>query len=346
MNPCPLIRSFLAVSLALLAAALALLAAAPAAQAQLVKGKTPSYPRLNVSTSYQVDAAWPRRPAHCQVGDVPGVAVDGKNRVWVFTRAAPPVQVYDTNGEFQFGWGEDTVGRAHHLKVLPSGEVWLSDIGHHVIRKYSQDGKVLQTLGRPDEPGCDEVRLDRPTDMAVTPAGDIFVSDGYGNNRIVHFDAGGKFVKAWGRMGTAPGEFSLPHAIGLDSKGHLYVADRNNARVQVFNQEGELLSEWRNLVVPWGFWVTRQDEVWICGSSPMVWREADSNLGCPPKDQLFLKCSTEGKVLQLWTLPKGVDGKEQPGELNWVHSLALDAAGNIYAGDIVGKRAQKFVPQK
>jgi hypothetical protein len=339
MDPLPPIPYFLSASLALLAAA-------PAAEAQLVKGKTPNYPRLNVSVSYQVEAAWPRRPAHCQIADVPGVAVDAKNRVWVFTRAVPPVQVYDTKGEFLFGWGEDTVGRAHHLKVLPSGEVWLSDIGHHVIRKYSQDGKVLQTLGRPGEPGCDEERMDRPTDMAVTPAGDIFVSDGYGNNRIVHFDASGKFVKAWGTMGTAPGEFSLPHAIALDSKGRLYVADRNNARVQVFDQKGELLSEWRNIVVPWGFWVTGQDEVWICGSSPMVWRESDAVFGCPPKDQLFMKCSTEGKVLQLWTMPKGADGKEQPGELNWVHGLALDAAGNIYAGDIVGKRVQKFVLQR
>lgn len=337
MNPRLLISPFPATLMALLSAA-------PAAE--LVKGKTPNYPRLNVSTCYQVDAAWPRRPAHCKLADVPGIAIDGKNRVWVFTRAVPPIQVYDTNGEFLFAWGEDTVGRAHHLKILPGGEVWLADIGHHVIRKYSQDGKVLQTLGRPDEPGCDEARLDRPTDMAVTPAGDIFVSDGYGNNRIVHFDASGKFVKEWGRMGTAPGEFSLPHAIALDSKGRLFVADRNNARVQVFNQRGELQSEWRNLVVPWGFWVTKQDEVWICGSSPMVWRQTDSVLGCPPKDQLFMKCSTEGKLLQLWTVPKGDDGKEQPGELNWVHSLAVDEAGNIYAGDIVGKRAQKFVLQK
>src|SRR6185369_3579088 len=135
MNPRPLI-------VPILAASLALSSAAPAAEAQLVKGKSPSYPRLNVSTWYQVDAAWPHRPADCQIADVPGVAVDGKNRVWVFTRAVPPIQVYDTNGKFLFAWGQDTVGRAHHLKVLPSGEVWLSDIGHHVIRKYSQDGKV------------------------------------------------------------------------------------------------------------------------------------------------------------------------------------------------------------
>ena len=155
--------------LSFLAALVSLLAAAPALEAQ-VKGKSPNYPRLNVSTIYKVDAAWPQRPAHCKMSDVPGVAVDSKDRIWVFTRDVPPVQVYDAAGKFLFAWGEDTVSRAHHLKVLPNGDVWLADIGHHVIRKYSQDGKVLQTLGRPDEPGCDEARLDRATSGAIVDA--------------------------------------------------------------------------------------------------------------------------------------------------------------------------------
>src|SRR6185369_13880749 len=107
---------------------------------------------------------------------------------------------------------------------------------------------------------------DRPTDMAISPAGDIFVSDGYGNARVVHFDKTGKFVKAWGSMGVRPNQFSIPHAIAMDSTGRLYVADRNNVRVQVYSQAGELLDSWSNVLVPWGFCMTPRDEIWICGS--------------------------------------------------------------------------------
>jgi 6-bladed beta-propeller protein len=185
-----------------------------------------------------------------------------------------------------------------------------------------------------------------PTDMAITPAGDVYVSDGYGNARVVHFDKNGKFVKAWGKPGTKPGEFSIPHSIAVDSKGRLYVADRNNVRIQVFDADGKFLEEWRDLLVPWGLAMTKDDELWACGSSPMPWRDEDTTLGCPPKDQVFMRFNTSGKILQVWTVPKGEDGKEKPGELNWVHAIALDSQGNLYAGDINGKRAQKFVRQR
>src|SRR5262249_37260005 len=134
--------------------------------------------------------------------------------------------------------------------------------------KFTPEGKLLLTLGTPGTAGRDSTHLNRPTDMVVTPAGDVFVADGYGNARVVHFDKSGKFVKAWGELGHKPGQFSIPHAIALDSKGRLYVADRNNVRVQIFDQSGKLLDEWRDVVVPWGFCVTKDDEIWVCGSSP------------------------------------------------------------------------------
>jgi hypothetical protein len=190
--------------------------------------------------------------------------------------------------------------------------------------------------------GRDRKHFNMPTDVAVTPAGDVFVADGYGNARVVHFDRRGKYVREWGSLGTRPGQFSIPHSI-VHSKGRLYVADRNNVRVQVFDEKGSLLDVWNNLAVPWGLFATPRDEIWVCGSSPMRWRKADKSLGCPPKDQLFLRLTPQGRPLQLWTVPKGEDGRERPGELNWVHCIAEDSKGNLYAGDIVGKRAQKFV---
>lgn len=300
------------------------------------------YPRVNVATAYVVDPSWPQRPADFKWGDMPGIAVDANDRVYVFTRANPPVQVYDADGKFIRAWGQDSIKSAHHIKIDHEGNVWTADIVQHVVQKHTPEGKVLLTLGTKDEAGRDRSHLNKPTDMAITPAGDIFVSDGYGNARVVHFDRTGKYVKEWGELGSKPGQFSIPHAIALDSKGRLYVADRNNVRVQVFNQDGKLLDVWNNIITPWGFAVTKNDEIWVCGSSPMQWRSTDSTLGCPPKDQVFMKFNPDGKLLQLWTAPKGLDGLERPGDCNWVHCIAADSKGNLYVGDIKGKRAQKF----
>jgi DNA-binding beta-propeller fold protein YncE len=307
---------------------------------------TTAYPRINMVPAYEVDSTWPKpRPAGVEWGAIPGVTVDKQDQIWIFTRAKPPVQVYRPDGTLVRTWGEDIVNCAHQIKFDPEGNVWLVDVKKHVVMKCTPEGKLLQTLGTPNEPGCDESHFNKPTDVAFTPDGQLFVSDGYGNARVVHFDRNGKFVKAWGKLGTAPGEFSLPHSIVIDTKGRLYVADRNNARVQVFDQQGKFLAEWRNVMVPWSLWITANDEIWACGSSPMIWRPKDTVLGCPPKDQFFVKFDTSGRVLQTWTVPKCEDGQEKPGELNWLHSMAFDSKGNIYAVDIMGKRVQKFIPR-
>jgi hypothetical protein len=121
-------------------------------------------------------------------------------------------------------------------------------------------------------------------------------------------------------------------------------------RIQVFNQKGRLLDVWQNVLVPWGLWISPKDEIWACGYSPMTWRtdltDPSTTLGGPPKDQLFMKFDSAGRVLLHWTVPRGQDNHEQPGELNWVHSIALDSKGNVYLGDIMGKRVQKFVPHQ
>lgn len=315
----------------------------PAATAPI---QLPDYPRINPAPCYEVDPSWPQKPADFAWQAMPGIAVDRDDQVWIFTRSTPPVQVYRSSGEFVKAWGNTTVGSAHHLKIDRDGNVWVADIGLHVIRKFSPDGVVLQTIGTPGVAGADETHLNKPTDMAIAANGDVFVSDGYGNNRVVHFDASGRFVKAWGQLGVGPQDFSLPHAIALDSAGRLYVADRNNARVQIYDQSGKLLDSWTHVIVPWGLWVTDQDEIWVCGSSPMPWEThaayPGAPLSCPPKDQLVMKFHPSGRLLQLWTIPKGQDGAEQPGDVNWLHAMAVDSAGNLYLADIIGKRAQKF----
>jgi NHL repeat-containing protein len=320
------------------------------AQKKEVVDIKPKYPRINLAPWYEVDPKWPQKPAQLKWADMPGIAVDQQDQVWIFTRSKPPIQVYTTDGKFVRAWGDDTIGNAHHLKIDRDGNVWIADIGWHVIRKFSPNGEIFLTVGVAGELGADETHFNQPTDMAIAPNGEIFVSDGYRNNRIVHLDSQGKFIKQWGQLGVGPTDFSLPHAIAMDSRGHLYVADRNNVRVQVYDQRGKLLDSWRDVIVPWGFWITPKDEIWVCGSSPMPWRDDSAYpgapVGCPPRDQLLMKFNPDGRLLQLWTMPKGEDGKENPGDVNWLHALAVDSKGDIYVGDIIGKRAQKFVRKK
>jgi len=325
----------LSISAALLMAALPLAAAALLATACPAAAGEPA-------TCYKVDPNWPQRPDGVAWKSMPGVAVDDKDQVWLFTRADPPIQVYDSSGKFIRAWGQGAIGSAHYIRFDPQGNVWVADTGNHVVMQFTPQGKLLKTLGTKGKAGDDPTHLNKPTDMAITPNGDVFVSDGYGNRRVAHFDRNGRFVKAWGKQGTGPGEFDFPHSIVVDSKGLLYVADRSNVRVQVFDQDGKFLDQWRNLLVPWGLWVTKDDEIWACGSSPMA-RPEMGYLGCPPKDQVFMKFNTAGKLLELWTVPKGEDGKEQVGEVNWLHAIAVDSHGDIYVGDIRGARAQKFV---
>lgn len=303
-------------------------------------------PRVNLAICYEVAPNWPQKPASVNWGATPGVCIDDRDNVWILTRAEPPVQVYDPSGKLIRSFGSGLFQWGHSIRLDPEGNLWLTDTNRHVVCQYTPEGQPLRTLGTSGVPGCDATHFNRPTDTAITPAGDVFITDGYGNARVAHFDKHGKFVKQWGKPGIGPGEFSLPHAIVVDSKGRLYVADRSNVRIAVFDQSGKLLDQWSNVVVPWGLWISKRDEIWVCGSSPMPWGQPPELLGCPPKDQMFVKFSPEGKVLQLWTVPKGEDGKEKPGELNWLHAIALDSQENIYAVEIKGQRLQKFARQK
>lgn len=305
-----------------------------------------------VVTEFDVVPTWPKRPENVSgKGWVSGLAVDAQDNVWFFRKGPDPVQVYTADGEFVRTWGKGLFESPHHLRIDPEGNIWLADFGLHIVQKFTPEGKVLLTLGTRGEKGEDQTHFNMPTDMAITKAGDIFVTDGYGNRRVVHFTKDGKFVKTFGTAGPKPGQFVLPHAIVVDSKGVLYIADRNSGRIQLFNQEGKFLDHWSNVLMPWGLSVTPQDELWVCGSSPHWWYRH----GQYPeyKDQLFMRFNTEGRVLQSWTLPLGNIGtnkdmpdtsKLKPGETVGAHCIAQDSNGNVYVGDIYGERAQKFVP--
>jgi NHL repeat len=300
---------------------------------------TDLYPHVNASETFRLDPTWPAPSSEVQPGEITGVAVGPDEQVWVLGLGRPPVRVYDPRGKFVRGWGADQIVQGHQIRLDSQGFVWVADCGRHCIHKFQPDGTRLLTLGTPGDPGEDATHFHEPTDMAVTANGDVFVADGYVNTRVAHFRGDGTFVNAWGTRGSRPGQFSLVHAIVADRRGRLLVADRNNARVQVFDQDGHFLTQWVNVVIPWGLWLTPHAEVWVCGSSPAGWKEDAFALATPPHDQVLMRFDLDGRLLQLWAVPFG----DQPGQLNWVHGIAADSHGNLYCGDYRGGRVQKFV---
>jgi len=332
----------------MLRALVCLMAMATAAVAQPAP-HLPPYPRIDDTLGYKVDPGWPKeKPAGGEWAAMSSVAVGPDGNVWTFNRGKIPIQVYTPDGALVKSWGQDGLFKnPHTVRFDGAGNLWTADTGTQTVRKFSLDGKVLLTIGTPGEAGDDQTHMNQPNDVAVAANGDIYVSDGYGNDRVVVFDKNGKYLRSWGKLGTGPGEFSQPHSLVLDSRGRVYVADRNNARIQVFDSKGKFLTEWRNIITPWALAITRDDEIYVCGSSPMLWSEIPANqaaLATPPKDQLFLKLDTEGRLKQLWVFPKGENGKEKPGEVNWIHSIAVAPDGSLYFGEVQARRAEKFVP--
>ena len=213
--------------------------------------------------TYKVVAGWPEPSSPIKLGQVSAVATDASDRVFVFHRGEPPVVVFDRDGKYLRSWGEGLVKKAHGLRIDREQNVWTTDVGHHLVRKFDHEGTLLMTLGREGMPGAGPDRFNQPTDVAVTPSGEFFVSDGYGNSRVVLFSKDGRYLKEWGTKGKGEGQFNLPHAIVLDPDGRIYVGDRENDRVQVFDPQGKFLAQWKEGGAPYGLFLTADRRLFV-----------------------------------------------------------------------------------
>jgi len=272
---------------------------------------------------YRPVPGWPKLPDDVQLGPVSAVAVDREDRVYVFHRGKRPVLVFDRDGNFLRSWGDDQVKTAHGLRVDRDGNVWVTDIGNHRVLKFDAEGKLLLALGKKGEPGEGPDRFNKPTDVAVGPGGEFYVTDGYGNSRVAKFSREGKFLKQWGKKGSGPGEFDLPHAVVLDGQGRLYVGDRENDRIQVFDTEGRFLAQWKEGGAPFGL---------ALGEGRLFVADGRAN---------WVKVlDLEGRALGRW----GEKGSG-PGQFNMPHMLCVDSRGAVYVAEVNGRRVQKFVPR-
>jgi DNA-binding beta-propeller fold protein YncE len=271
---------------------------------------------------YRPVAGWPQLPENIKFGSVSAVATDSKDRVYVFHRGKQPIMVFDRQGKFLRSWGDDVVKTAHGLRIDRENNVWVTDMGHHLVMKFDAQGKLLMTLGKKDRPGNTPDQFNRPTDIAIAPSGEFYVSDGYGNSRVVKFSREGKFLKEWGRKGKKEGEFDLPHSISLDAEGRVYVGDRENKRIQVFDGEGKFLAQFTESGAPYGLFLTGEGRLFVADGVAGWIRVLD----------------LKGKPLGRWG-EKGTGA----GQFNLPHMLCVDSQGAVYVTEVDGKRVQKFM---
>lgn len=287
--------------------------------------------------TYELDEGWGKLPEGYEFNQVAGVAVDKDDQVYLFNRSSHPLMVFDRDGNFIRSWNEKFTN-PHSIHIDPDGNIFLADRDAHVILKYSPDEKLLLTLGTRSQPSDTGYTLEErvvhraagpfnlPTGIAANAEGDIFVADGYGNARVHKYSSSGALITSWGAPGSAnPVDFHLPHGIALDNEGRLLVCDRENHRIQAFDQDGEFLFMRRGFKQPTDVAVGPDGTIYV------------SELG-----HRVTIMDGDGKILSQW----GGESSHEPGEFVAPHGIAIDSHGDIYIGEVLqGQRIQKFVRQ-
>ena len=329
------------------AAAMAIAAATPGC------AQTSAPPSIDLPNPYAPATSFGQLPAGRAWGGTTAVAIDrdGKS-VWVFERCGgescadsklPPILHFAPSGKLLASFGADIFVFPHGIAVDTDGNVWVADAdgkngkGQQVV-KFSPTGKVLLTLGKAGMPGDAPGYFNRPSGVAIARNGDIFVVDGHGgdsNARVVKFSKSGKFITAWGKKGSAPGEFDTPHAIAVDSHERVYVADRSNSRIQVFDSDGRFIADWRQFGRPSGVYIDAHDMLYVADSQTVDKTGCTTDPGC--RHGIRIGSASDGAVKYFIPRPAG--------DLVGPEGVAADAAGTIYGASNEGKRIDRFARQ-
>jgi len=298
-------------------------------------------------SGYSVVHGWPLLPVGRILGQATGVGVDSHNHVFVFHRAgrewsepfpddsieASTVAVFEgETGELIAEWGAGRFIMPHGLSIDSMDNIWLTDVGRHQAFKFSHNGLPLLTIGENRVPGDDFEHFNLPTDIAVLEDGSFYVSDGYVNTRVAKFDAHGVFQFQWGTKGSNEAQFDLPHGIALDRENRVYVADRGNARVQIFDHEGGFVTQWKGAEIgrPYALAIGPSGQVYVIdgGDQPEE----------PPDRSQVIVISLAGEITSTFGRYGNYDGQFMLG-----HDIAVGGDGAVYVVDAWGMRVQKFL---
>jgi len=298
------------------------------------------------TVEYELVNEWPQLSPGYSVGQPTGIGIDRDEHIFVFHRAGRRwttpfpdtlisantiLELENNTGKIVNSWGANYFIMPHGLAVDRDNNIWVTDVGLHQIFKFSHEGQLLMKLGVAKVSGNDSLHFYLPTDVAIADDGSFYVSDGYGNSRVVKFSPSGNYLFEWGTHGNQPGEFDIPHALTLDHAGNVYVADRQNNRIQVFDSKGTFIKELKN-----------QESV---AQLPSVTMDATQKLFAVDYDfadtvvygsTIFQYDNQDQVVFQFGGI--GTD-KRTP---SWYHDISVDKEGSIYVGDIHGMKVRKF----
>jgi DNA-binding beta-propeller fold protein YncE len=259
-------------------------------------------------------------------------------------RREPPILKYNAQGKLLLAWGEGLFNFPHGAALDPQGNLWVTDArggngkGHQVF-KFDPNGKILMTLGKAGVSGSGPDLFDQPTDIVVAPSGDLFVTDSHRNgrnNRVVHFSKDGKYITEWGHKGSGPGEISEPHTIAMDSRGRLFVGDRENNRIQIFDQDGKYLEEWRQFGRPSGIYITADDTMYVADSESGPDTGAHELMGV--KKGIRIGSAKDGRVVSFIE-----DMESTRGDHSGAEGLGVDAQGNVYGAVVRRQMLERHV---
>ena len=300
--------------------------------------------------TYELADEWVKMPEGLSLLDVGGISVDAQDRVYVLNRSKYPIIIFDREGNVLKKWGEDLFNRAHGSCIGPDGSVYCTDDRNHVVFKFSSEGEILMTLGTKGEhTDTGYVRtfdfweslgritkgappFNRPTGVALSSQGEIYIADGYGNARIHKFTPDGKLMFSWGEPGGRPGQFRLPHTIRVDKQDRVWVTDRENHRVQIFDAQGKFLDQWTDFIRPTDVCIDDDGTVYASdmGMRVSIW-------------------NSKGEMITRW----GNAGLDKESALFLApHAVAVDSHGDLYVGEVSNtyagvdkgpKTLQKFI---
>lgn len=299
----------------------------------------------NAKDEYKIDHKWGKALAGYGLGQTTGVGVDSHNHVFVFHRASRTggpftsfiaentvLMLDGTSGEILNEWGANSIRHSHGLAIDSDDNVWLTDVGGHVVHKFSHDGDQLLTLGTLDESGDDENHFNKPAGVSFSSNGDVFIADGYINTRVAKFTADGKYIKSWGKPGTGNGEFDLVHAISISSDDIVYVADRTNSRIQVFDTEGKFIKiiPQKEVGRPFGVAIAKKGNVFVI----------DGGIDPDDTEARFIALNKDGKAKAEF------DTNFDQNDISLGHGIAIGNGGAIYVADVRASRVVKLVKRK